>query len=114
MTRSLTSRNDLAVLAAAVQGSTQLREPVWFGYASVLLVLVVTIAGVWLLVRLVRWDPGDDDGGGGGGGGGGGDTPPPRAPLPDGEPDWWPEFERAFADHVNALMRGSVERDRLH
>jgi hypothetical protein len=102
----------LPVLFAAVGSEGRLRVSPMLGYASVLLVLVVTCVGIWLLVRVAsHWDSGDDDGGdsGGGGnsGGGGGDPPSPPNPQPDAEPEWWPEFERAFAAHVNARLTRS-------
>jgi hypothetical protein len=78
-------------------------------------VILVTIAsmtivfGIACIVAGLRRPgrrPGDDDhedlGGGGGGGG-----PGPEAPRGgDGDPAWWPEFERQFAAHVESL-RGS-------
>lgn len=42
-------------------------------------------------------DDGDDWEEGGGGGGG---------PRPDGEPPWWPDFEREFREHTRARERG--------
>lgn len=102
----------LTVLCAAIEGHGRVRISPMLGYASILLVLVVTILGIWLLLRTAtHWGSSDDDGGdgagGGGTGGGGGGSPSPRSPQPDGEPDWWPEFEQAFAAHVNARLTRS-------
>lgn len=97
-----------SVLSAAIAGQGRVRVSPLLGYAFLLLVGVLTCAGIWLLMRTASgWDAGDDDGGDDGwqGGGGGGDTPPD--PRPDGEPDWWPEFERAFAAHVNSRLTRS-------
>jgi hypothetical protein len=83
------------------------------GYASFMLVVVVCSVGVWLLVRTARQpgsgddDPGDGEERGGGPDGGGGGTPPGPRPRPEGDPDWWPEFERAFAAHVKARLTRS-------
>jgi hypothetical protein len=77
--------------------------PPWLGYASAALVLAVTLTGIWLLVWSARLaNPGGDDDTerSGGPGGRGPETPSPPAPRPDGDPDWWPEFERAFAAYV--------------
>lgn len=100
----------LTVLGAAIEGHGRVRISPMLGYLSILLVLVVTCLGIWLLLRTAtHWGSSDDDGGdaGGGGTGGGGGSPSPRGPQPDGEPDWWPEFERAFAAHVNARLTRS-------
>lgn len=102
----------LSILFAAVGSEGRFRVSPMLGYASVLLVLVVTCIGIWLLVRVATdWGSGDDDGGdgggGGGSGGGGGDSPSPPDPQPDAEPEWWPEFERAFAAHVSGRLTRS-------
>lgn len=67
----------------------------------ILLVLAAVI--VFLLVVSLRYrnGPGGDDGGGGGRDGGiDNRRPSPSDPRPDGEPGWWPEFERQFAAYV--------------
>jgi hypothetical protein len=43
--------------------------------------------------------PSDEDGGGGGGSVRRGPVPP-RGPSNEGEPPWWPQFERDFAQYV--------------
>jgi hypothetical protein len=98
---------------AALNGEARPELSPLLGYASFLLVVVITLVGIWLLVRVAsQSDSGDDDGGdggerGGGPDGGGGGTPPGPGPRPDGDPDWWPEFERAFAAHVSTRLTRS-------
>jgi hypothetical protein len=63
----------------------------------VLFVLAIMLAFVALMIWAARSDRGDDDEGGDGRrGGGGGGHREPRPPHPEGEPLWWPEFERQF------------------
>src|SRR3954463_11941860 len=94
------------------------------------ILLVASFGAAALLVSaLVRifpdhdGGPGGDDSGRRGPGRGGGPRPGggrgrPRA-GPSGaprEPAWWPEFEKAFAAHVDAARApsGSAERDRRY
>jgi hypothetical protein len=94
------------LLAVTSIGAHGLGSP-WFGYASIALVLMITIAGIWVLVHVARHEgSGDDDDSDRGEdpGGGGPGVPSPPSPRPDGDPDWWPEFERAFASHVASLV----------
>lgn len=65
---------------------------------------------IWQLVDFIRRSdkPDNDDNGGGGGGGGG--EPHPRAPQPDFEPDWWPEFEREFGGYVRSREPQTVRQ----
>jgi hypothetical protein len=78
----------------------------WLGHVLPGVLLLAYVAGVtWLFVWLLRrsdvdGDEGDDDGGGGlridp--------TPPRPVPSPDSEPEWWPQFERDFAAHVEKI-----------
>ena len=91
--------------AGAIQAPGRVPMPTWIGYASAGLVLLVTAAGLWLMIRsAARWDLGDDDGAEGGGRGGGGGPKVPRGPSPKSDPDWWPEFEQAFASYVSARL----------
>jgi hypothetical protein len=99
---------------AALDGTPRPELSPLLGYASFMLVVVITLVGIWLLVRVASSpsDSGEDDGGdggerGGGPDGGGGGTPPGPGPRPEGDPDWWPEFERAFAAHVNGRLTRS-------
>jgi hypothetical protein len=84
-------------------------------------------AAVLLVAALVRIFPdhdggqGRDDSGGPGPGRGGGprrgggpDRPPAGPSGGPREPAWWPEFEKAFAAHVEAAQApsGNTERDR--
>jgi hypothetical protein len=70
--------------------------------------LVVSVAiWIWQFVYFARRfnkPDNDGDGGGGAGGGGSGGEGPPRPPMPqpDLEPEWWPEFERQFQEHVKS------------
>jgi hypothetical protein len=76
--------------------------------ASVVVVLIAFVLGVGLIVRLVLNSGGDDDDPGSDGGGPGRRRPAPGRP-PSAPPDWWPEFEREFADYVvaaNSRKRG--------
>lgn len=82
--------------------------PAWVSFTVVGLILLgCLIAGAWCAVCSVReWqrrgDAGHDEGDGDDGGGGGGrrrKPPPPVGPR-DGDPVWWPEFEREFAAYV--------------
>jgi hypothetical protein len=99
------------VMLAAVPNAARPQLSPLLGYLSFLLVVVVMCFAIWLLVLTSRGaDTGDDDGGGGergGGPDGGGGAPPGPRPRPESEPDWWPEFERAFAAHVNARLTRS-------
>lgn len=52
-----------------------------------------------------RSDEGDGDSGRGGGGPGGPRRPTGGPPLPDGDPAWWPEFERQFLAYVECPRR---------
>ena len=74
---------------------------------DVMAAILVALPGTALLVAIVvlviasRWRRGGDDAEGEGGGGNLRVPPhrPPDAPSGD-EPEWWPEFERSFADYV--------------
>ncbi len=73
---------------------------------AVVTALLGLLAGVGIVVRALLGLAGDDgdDAGDDGGGGPGRRRPLPRRPPP-APPDWWPEFEREFADHVRADSR---------
>ena len=71
---------------------------------AVFVVIDAFVLGVGLIVRLVLGPDGDDDDSGSDGGGPGRRRPSPRRP-PSSSPDWWPEFEREFADYVAANSR---------
>ncbi len=54
----------LTVLCAAIEGHGRVRISPMLGYLSILLVLVVTCLGIWLLLRTAtHWGSSDDDGG---------------------------------------------------
>lgn len=68
---------------------------------------VVAVLLLFLLSVVCRgwWDPGsdgpsDDEPGGGLGRGGGVRPSRPSGGAPDREPEWWPDFDRAFALYV--------------
>lgn len=97
--------------AGAIRAAGQVPMPTWIGYAAAGLVLLVSAAGVWLTIRATaRWDLGEDDDAEGGGRGGGGGPKVPPGPSPKSDPDWWPEFEHAFASYVSARL-APAERD---
>ena len=67
--------------------------------------LACLIAGVLLLVWSARhWQPRDDGDDDESGGTHRADPPAPITP-PDGDPVWWPEFERQLAAYVAARAR---------
>jgi hypothetical protein len=71
-------------------------------YVSILLLsglIAFCAIFVWLAVRHGEDGTGDSDYGDLGGGWGGGPTPPD--PSPNGDPEWWSEFEREFAAYVD-------------
>lgn len=69
-------------------------------FLAMCVAMCVFVGAVLLLSR--HGHGGDDNGDGGGGGGWGRDDrrPSPPDPRPDGEPGWWPDFERQFAAYV--------------
>jgi hypothetical protein len=84
--------------------------------ACLLVVLLVALGLAVLAVAVTRSAPsrrkGDagDDGQGGGGGGSQRRVPPGPPPEPSGaSPDWWPRFEREFADYVRRARAVSAE-----
>jgi hypothetical protein len=86
----------------------QAEHTTWLGFVVAAVPVCACLGlGVWLILETVRPDPEDDggdhdDGEGGGGGGGrrGPRRPEPRPSLPD-DPEWWPQFERDFAEYLN-------------
>lgn len=93
------------LIAGAMRAAGRVPMPTWIGYAAAGLVLLVAAAGLWLTIRsAARWDLDDDDGAEDGGRGGGGGPKVPRGPSPKPAPDWWPEFERAFASYMSARL----------
>ena len=96
---------DTTLSAGAIRAAGPVPMPTWIGYAAAGLVLLVSAVGVWLTIRATaRWDFGEDDEAEGGGRGGGGGPKLPRGPSPKSDPDWWPEFERAFASYVRGHL----------
>jgi len=82
----------------------------WLSYAMVALAVLGLAAIVWVATSSARKQgPGEDDSPGGGSGGQ--PRPGPAPGPPSAEPDWWPEFERQFAEHVHrARAMASKER----
>jgi hypothetical protein len=78
----------------------------WVTYATLAAFLVAYLAAaVWFFTWSARWwPPGDDDADEGGGGGGLRREPPSPIGPTDGDPAWWPEFERQFAAYVADRM----------
>jgi hypothetical protein len=77
----------------------------WLGHVLPAVLLLGYLGAVtWLFVWLLRRSDVEGDEGDDGGGGGGGlrvdPTRPRPCPSPDSEPEWWPQFERDFAAHV--------------
>jgi hypothetical protein len=69
---------------------------------GVAFLLMACVAAIVVLVPTCP--PGhesDEDGGSGPGGEGPGPWRPDAPRGPDGDPDWWPEFEQEFAAHVS-------------
>ena len=62
---------------------------------SILAMAAVTV--IAFLVVSVLGGPDDD--------GGTDDDPPPEPEGPEGEPDWWPEFERELASYLSERER---------
>jgi hypothetical protein len=75
--------------------------PVWAVLIPCALLMCSAGFAAWLVIRLSRgWRFGGDDLGEGGGGGPGPRRPDPPESGPDGEPEWWDQFEEAFAEYV--------------
>jgi hypothetical protein len=74
------------------------------GAASIVIVLAVGGA-VARLLRLVRdlGEPDEPESGSDDDGGNVRPTPPTPPHCGDGEPPWWPEFQRDFADYVKGV-----------
>ena len=73
-------------------------------------ILVVILLGTaWLVLgRFSHGTPGGDDDDASPGPGGGGWGRPPSGPCgPTSEPEWWGEFERQFAAHVQSLPKSA-------
>jgi hypothetical protein len=72
--------------------------------AGIAIAVLAVLAGILALfervLRYIDRGAGPDDSDPGEGGGGGGAGPPGDPPGPGGDPAWWPEFERRFAEHV--------------
>ena len=83
---------------AAHGASTSGVVPVALMVGLCLLGVVVTLIMLFGQPPTERQDGADGDSGPGGGG--------PGGPSPEGgEPVWWPEFERQFADYVTSTTR---------
>lgn len=66
------------------------------GGVAVGALIVLALVAPFLIVRMLEWTdtagreaPGNED----------------EFPVEGGEPEWWPEFERRFADHVASSRR---------
>src|SRR3954451_20887741 len=77
-----------------------------------LMLVALALAAVAVVVRALgarRAGPDHDDDRGGEDGGLR-RTPRPPRPPDGGDPDWWPTFEREFAEHVDRLSRRAPTR----
>jgi hypothetical protein len=95
--------------AAAINGLPRAQLPylTWITIAAwaILGLCVITVLVIGLLGR----GGGSSDDSGPGPGGGGPDLPrPPEDDPRSGEPQWWPEFERQFADYLKRKPARSV------
>jgi hypothetical protein len=73
--------------------------------ALFLLVFAITAILVVTPARHEHGDGRDGDSGPEGGGGGPGGKGPDQPRPSGGDPVWWPEFERQFADYVTSTIR---------
>lgn len=89
----------LGLSHAIASGDHASSAPLWCYAIWICLVLAGATLDVWLCVGMVRSlrsrGDGEDDRGGRRRGP---DSPPPR---PTEDPEWWPEFERQFADYAS-------------
>lgn len=106
--RSLTSVTATHALVAVARATPAPGSTAWVGcLASDLIMLGLGLGAVWSVFFWREVDDGDDsDHGDDGGGWGGHGTP--RGRPPDGDPEWWPEFERQFAEHVTGTIEQGV------
>lgn len=102
-----------ALGVVGIAGAHRIGRPdAWVGYLATALILSA-IAGVaiysWWAVdgRGRGGGDSDDDDGGGGPGRGRGRIPPKGSP--GGDPEWWPEFEGQFAEHVRARLSADAD-----
>jgi hypothetical protein len=102
-------------LAENLRAERAAQSRLWIAYSVTgLILLTITCAAiyVWWAVDNGESRGGDSNDGDGGDGGGpdrGGGGIPPRG-SPDTDPEWWPEFEREFADHVACLLGPRADR----
>lgn len=94
----------LGLSHALASGGHVSSAPLWCYVLWICLVLAVASLDVWLCVGMIRslrsrGDDEDDDGGGRRRG-------PDRPRLgPTEDPEWWPEFEREFAEYAACMGR---------
>lgn len=109
--------HSLMLAAVAAAGSAG-REGAHGSSDSVVAIALVTLMALGgLAFRFLA--PGarrsqEDEDGDPGSGGGGGPRPPKRPPSPEGDPVWWPEFERRFAAYVRSRSREGRPTRRLN
>jgi hypothetical protein len=79
--------------------------PAWTVALIAGIVVLTLVGAAWLVIIAFRQRPQheDDDDANPGFGGGGSGRPPDGPCGPGSEPEWWPEFERQFAAHVEGL-----------
>jgi hypothetical protein len=89
----------LTVVYLAVDGHGLETALAVFAVLFAIPLLAGALVCLWVALDL----GGNDDPGSDGDGPGRGRRPPPPAPLPPESPVSWPDFERQFAEHVEAL-----------
>jgi hypothetical protein len=104
-------------LAGALAADRRAGSGSWLAYVVSVLVLLGAMCGTYYLCVVLdrrardRGDSTEGDGEGGGGAKRGGGRVPPKPPSGT-DPEWWPEFERQFADHVRCRIDPGAQRDR--
>jgi hypothetical protein len=90
------------VRAASASAHGVAKASTWEAIAAISFIFVPVLIGLVLSVaaRPRPAGPGTDEDADPGSGGGGGPRLPGGPSQPGGDPTWWPEFERQFADYV--------------
>jgi hypothetical protein len=86
-------------------GQTSGTTPLWELAIAIAVCVLILLCLVAAAVVALRGTPrsDDDEQGDGGPGGRGPERPPPEDRGPEGDPAWWPEFERQFAAYVEVV-----------
>jgi len=102
---------DLNLAAAGISAAHRAAvTPAWQAAVAVAGAAVLFVLG-WIMLIVVVMRGADGESGGeddsGWGHGGGGSRSPDAPRPPEGDPVWWPEFERQFAAHVERRQAGA-------